>query len=290
MARSLFYSALITGAVTDISQETASKPKEQVISELAQKISKPGITPGRATIAAEQTYADAEKRFGPDAQIVLEQLQPGQDPRRFLDGFQNACIAGKMGNSEALKNSGAAAYLTQEQRSFAFDLGSRSKSQGKRMPADTAGADARDRLESITSRGTTKLVQGFSAFPEGDVLNERIKKVRPDGNKYDVAMHGSPAAVAFGGVEANMSPHLLAEVIRHSEGYHGQDVRLLSCSTGMTVDGAYCFAEELANALGVTVWAPNDLLMVNKDGIFYIGLDGRGQMVEFKPNERGRIK
>ena len=138
MARSLFYSALITGAVTDISQETASKPKEQVISELAQKISKPGITPGRAMIAAEQTYADAEKRFGPDAQTVLEQLRPGQDPRRFLDGFQNAYILGKQSASmNTLNNSKSAAYLTQEQREFAYGLGQRlngrmGQSQGRR--------------------------------------------------------------------------------------------------------------------------------------------------------------
>ena len=158
------------------------------------------------------------------------------------------------------------------------------------MPADTAGAETRDRLEAITSRGTTKLAQGFSAFPEGDVLNERIKKVRPDGNKYDVAMHGSPTAVAFGGVEANMSPHLLAEVIRHSEGYHGQDIRLLSCSTGMTVDGAYCFAEELANALGVTVWAPNDLIFFRKNGTFYVGRNKQGSMVPYEPNDRRRTK
>ena len=77
-------------------------------------------------ILAEQTYADAEKRFGPDAQAVLEHLQPGQDPRRFLDGFQNAYILGKQGaGPNALKNSTAAAYLTQEQREFVYALGAR---------------------------------------------------------------------------------------------------------------------------------------------------------------------
>ena len=110
-------------AVPDLTQETAPKPKEQIISELAPKIQKPGTTPGRAMLAAEQTYADAEKRFGPDAQIVLEQLQPGQDPRRFLDGFQNAYFAGKMGSRDALNESGVAAYLTEDQRAAAFRRG-----------------------------------------------------------------------------------------------------------------------------------------------------------------------
>ena len=273
--------------VDDGAQRTAPKPKAQVIAELAPKLQKPGTTPGRAAIAAEQIYAEAERRFASNAQTVLEMLQPGQDPRRFLDGFQNAYILGKQGNHAALDRSSAAAYLTQLQRQYAFELG---VNGGKSIPAHTGVMDARDRLSAIPLRGTSKIAQGFSAFPEGDILNERIKRVKPDGDKFDVAMHGSPTAVAFGGSEANMSPRLLAQIILRSEGYHGQDIRLLSCSTGAPVDGGYCFAEELANALGVTVWAPNDLLMVNKNGIFYIGLDGSGRMVDFAPNERGRIK
>ena len=65
---------------------------------------------------------------------------------------------------------------------------------------------------------------------------------------------------------------------------------LLSCSTGAVVDGGYCFAEELANALGVTVWAPNDLIIFRGDGTFYIGRDRGGEFLPFGPNERGRIK
>lgn len=270
--------------------ETVPKSKEQIISEPAPKIRTPGMTSGRAVIPAQEMYSEAEKNFGPDADIAMEAYQPGQNPRQFLDGFRNAYIAGKMGSRAALENSTAATYLTEEQRNLAFDLGTENIPQGKSMPAEMSSADIRDRLEAITIRGTTKLPQGFSAFPEGDVLNGRIKKVKPDGDKFDVAMHGSPTAVAFGGSEANMSPHLLAEIIRHSEGYHGQDVRLLSCSTGMTVDGAYCFAEELANALGVTVWAPNDLLFVSPNGIISIGKGNRGRMIPYEPNERGRIK
>ena len=118
-----------TGADTTPGVDTdtdtlAPKPKDQVIAELAPKLQKPGTTPGRAMLAAEQIYADAEKRFGPDAQTVLEQLQPGQDPRKFLDGFQNAYILGKQGTGKAaLNGSGAAAYLTEGQRQNAYALG-----------------------------------------------------------------------------------------------------------------------------------------------------------------------
>ena len=126
---------------TNGTQRTAPKPKAQVIAELAPKIQRPGITSGRATIAAEQTYADAEKRFGSNAQTVLEMLQPGQDPRRFLDGFQNAYFAGKMGSSAALKNSGTAAYLTEEQRHRAYDMGDPTANTGHRAILDIETSD-----------------------------------------------------------------------------------------------------------------------------------------------------
>jgi len=110
----------------DISRETAPKPKDQVIAELAPKLQKPGTTPGRATIAAQEMYAEAEKWYGSNADTVLEMFQPGQDPRKFLDGFRNAYIAGKMGSSAALENSTAAAYLTEEQKTLAYEIGENS--------------------------------------------------------------------------------------------------------------------------------------------------------------------
>ena len=104
-------------------QETAPKPKEQIISELVPKIQMQGMTPARAIIAAQEMYAKAEKHFGDSAEVVLEAYQPGQDPGKFLDGFQNAYIAGKLGNKAALENSTATAYLTQEQRMAAYEMG-----------------------------------------------------------------------------------------------------------------------------------------------------------------------
>lgn len=56
------------------------------------------------------------------------------------------------------------------------------------------------------------------------------------------------------------------------------------------MDGGYCFAEELANALGVTVYAPNDLIFISRDGRMSIGRCGSGNMVPYKPNERKRLK
>lgn len=152
------------------------------------------------------------------------------------------------------------------------------------------GADARDDLKSIVKRSTIKLENGFAAFPDGDPLCERIKKVKPLKKFYDVAMHGSPTAVGFGTKEVNMSPRLLASIIRHSDGWNGQKIRLLSCSTGKQMGDDYCFAEELANALGVTVKAPNDVLYISERGILKVGNSGEGKMVSYSPSQRERRK
>ena len=87
-----------------------------------------------------------------------------------------------------------------------------------------------------------------------------------------------------------MSPRLLASVIRHSDGWNGQKIRLLSCSTGKQNGDDYCFAEELANALGVEVKAPNDTLFILPNGEMKVGLHGEGKMLLFTPNQRKRRK
>jgi hypothetical protein len=152
------------------------------------------------------------------------------------------------------------------------------------------GADSRDDLTTIVKNGTIKMQKGFSCFPEGDPLIENSQNVIPKDGFFDVALHGSPTAVAFGTNEANMSPRLLASVIRHSENYNGENIRLLSCYTGLQVDGAYCFAEELANALGVIVEAPDMKVYTAPNGEIKVGRFGEGNMIAYKPNERRRVK
>lgn len=152
------------------------------------------------------------------------------------------------------------------------------------------GADARDNLNSIVKRRTMKLENGFACFPDGDPLNENVKRVKPLKTYFDVAMHGSQTAVGFGTKELNMSPSLLAAVIRHSKGWNGQKVRLLSCSTGARMENDYCFAEELANALGVEVKAPDDVLFISGAGVLKVGTHGEGNILSFTPNQRGRRK
>ncbi len=152
------------------------------------------------------------------------------------------------------------------------------------------GADARDDLNKIASGGIIRLENGFAAFPKDDQLAVNIKAVKPLKTFFDVAMHGSSTAVGYGTLETNMSPRLLASVIRHMGGWNGQKIRLLSCSTGKQIGEEYCFAEELANALGVTVKAPSDTLYISKHGVIYIGELRDGKFIDYHPNQRGRRK
>ena len=99
------------------------------------------------------------------------------------------------------------------------------------------------------------------------------------------SLHGAQDALGFGTTETNMT-----SVIRHSDGWNGQKIRLLSYSTGKQSGDAYCFAEELANALGVEVKAPNGMLYISKDGVLKVGFYGDGKFAAFAPNQRRRRK
>lgn len=145
-------------------------------------------------------------------------------------------------------------------------------------------------MKDIDTSNIQKLKSGFSCFPKGDLLNQFIKKVKSKDGYYDVGMHGTPTAMCFGTDAPNTSPRLLANVIRHRKDYNGENIRLLSCSTGKILDGNYCFAEELSNALGVCVEAPSDVLYIRSNGTFSVGEEETGKMITYKPNQRGRIK
>lgn len=145
-------------------------------------------------------------------------------------------------------------------------------------------------MNKIASGGIIRLENGFATFPKDDQLAVNIKAVKPLKTFFDVAMHGSSTAVGYGTLETNMSPRLLASVIRHMDGWNGQNIRLLSCSTGKQTGDEYCFAEELANALGVIVKAPTDTLYIFPNGRIQVGKRNKGSMRDYKPNERGRRK
>ena len=158
--------------------------------------------------------------------------------------------------------------------------------------------DKRNQLDKIERRDIIETQAGFACFPE-ERQNEYAKKIKPEKyidngiekTYFDVAMHGTPQAVGFWSEEMNMSPRFLAEVITHNPKYEkGQKVRLLSCNTGEKIENEYCFAEELANIMGVEVEAPNDIIYMSRKGIEKIGRNNEGGFVSYKPNDRRRLK
>lgn len=97
---------------------------------------------------------------------------------------------------------------------------------------------------------------------------------RPDvdpGGCCDVIAHGNASQIQ---VETPNGPQLVdhrvaSRLIDTQPDYtRGQDIRLLSCSTGADSDG---FAQNLSNKMGVNVEAPTDTLWAHADGSMTIG-------------------
>lgn len=98
---------------------------------------------------------------------------------------------------------------------------------------------------------------------------------------YDVVIHGSPKIVSFFGERTDAKT--IAEILRQRKDYNGGPIRLLSCYTGKGED---CFAQRLANELGVVVEAPDDIIWARSDKTYTIGptrYKNTGTMKSFVP-------
>ena len=106
----------------------------------------------------------------------------------------------------------------------------------------------------------------------GDKAIQNAMRVPGENGYFDVIGHGTATDVS------GMSPGELAARIRGNGGWGGQNVRLLSCSTGCPT-GTY--AQELANELGVTVQAPTtDFYVSSRGGVTF---DPGGGWAFFSP-------
>lgn len=134
--------------------------------------------------------------------------------------------------------------------------------QGAGVVAGVAGGKVVGRLTAMPGApGPVSFMERADRF----VLNAAKRSdVDPNG-VFDVVAHGSPNKIQ---VHTPSGPVLVdhrvaARLIKESPGYSGQDIRLLSCSTGACENG---FAQNLANKLGVNVDAPSDILWAYPDG------------------------
>lgn len=133
-----------------------------------------------------------------------------------------------------------------------------------------------------------------------DAFLKAIQKRRDidPGGKYDVIAHGTATKIEIihNNKKIYVNSRTAAKLIRHMDGYKkGQPIRLLSCDTGYLNNG---FAQNLANKLGVTVYAPTKKLWARSDGSHFIAgskpggkepdMSDRGSFKAFHPNGRSK--
>jgi len=138
------------------------------------------------------------------------------------------------------------------------------------------------------------------ANPKTNDFRKNISKrkdVDPNG-LFDFAAHGTPYYV---NIYVNGKEHkyqdwrVVANIIKHSKDFHGQDIRLLSCHVGVKDDG---FAQNLANKLKVNVYASNTFYWSYPDGTHFAAdknskdnqpnILTRRELIKFSPNNKRR--
>lgn len=139
---------------------------------------------------------------------------------------------------------------------------------------------------NLIKRANQALVPVYTGSRDAFGNNVKLAKgkLAKDGY-FDVAMHGHPKTVELYGERVDHK--VVAEVIRNRKDYDGtKPIRLLSCSTGKRDKNGDCFAQRLADELGQTVWAPDDIIYMSPNGEYTIGPSegvNTGHLQEFRP-------
>ena len=144
------------------------------------------------------------------------------------------------------------------------------------------------------TQGARGIASGDASFMRNldqFLRNIRKRKDVDPGGKFDLIAHGTASTleVEHNGQKIQIDSRTAARLIQQLPGYHGQDIRLLSCRTGASTAG---FAQNLANRLNVNVYAPSDTLWAYPNGKHFIAAtDSRGlpdmkqlgKFIKFKP-------
>ena len=124
-------------------------------------------------------------------------------------------------------------------------------------------------------------------FDDGALGNAYRKwNIPKEEGYYDVVGHGSPDIMEFFG--DNISSKTVMKILTGRDDYSGENVRLMSCSTGWADEDGNCFAQRLADILQVDVKAPNKLLYLHNDGTIHVGSSKYkhdGEMIVFHPRK-----
>jgi RHS repeat-associated protein len=111
-----------------------------------------------------------------------------------------------------------------------------------------------------------------NVFPSNEPIKNWADKTKLSNRNYTVGGHGNQRGM----IDSNGNPlsaEKLADIIKCDPKYNACiPVKLDSCNTGKpTGDGSDNFAQQLANALKNTVYAPNNFVWYNHRGKTWLG-------------------
>jgi hypothetical protein len=149
--------------------------------------------------------------------------------------------------------------------------------EGSVSPAVEGRGTSTTPLTPLVATNTASL-SGRTVF--GESWDDAIRAARgavPEAGFHDVIAHGTPTGI-YDAAGNLLSPAQAASVIRSTPSWAGQNIRLLSCSTGCP---SGTFAQGLADELGVAVRAPTVDFYVNSRGVPV--LDPGGSWISYLP-------
>jgi hypothetical protein len=101
-------------------------------------------------------------------------------------------------------------------------------------------------------------------------LRRVSKNIKKQEGLYDVVIHGSSYYVEYE-KKYLFGADTLAMIINGRKDWQGDNIRLLSCSTGKRGKDGNCLAQQLSNILKVDVCAPKDDLHISLSGRMTVG-------------------
>lgn len=165
----------------------------------------------------------------------------------------------------------------------------REKRYGTSTPADREKR-AEEQLRTAASAGTD-ITRIHNRVERSRIINEAIQakqpiyadelrkaynnaNIKPRDGFTDVVLHGTQY-YTFYEHKYRLDTETLSYIISGRKDCAGNNIRLISCSTGDVDKNGNCVAQELANRLKVDIWAPKGEALINPDGTITVILDDK---------------
>lgn len=143
------------------------------------------------------------------------------------------------------------------------------------------------------TKGYLDAIAGNAIYKSGDKLYFNYISKRKDidvNGQFDFIAHGTHKNIKIehNGKDISINSRIVAKLIKNRKDYKkGQPIRLLSCNTG---SGKNSFAQNLANKLGVTVYAPTKMIWAWPNGNYGVYGSIKNKIDKPNLNDIGYIK